>query len=275
MKTMIAPTDFSVISLNAVNYAADMASAVGTDLSIIHVYTIPVSFGEVAVQEYSIKQIFSEAEEKMDRVMENIINRTKGKIKVNTELIEGDVVVSIKEYCKSVNPYAIVMGSESGNAYERFLFGAKTISSMKKLEWPMIVVPPDAKFSAIKKIGLACDYRKVVDTIPVNEIKDLVRTFRAEFHVLYVSDEVFPKFDPLTVEESGWLQEMFAELKPRYDFINDMDIEEGLVKFSERNHLDLLIVIPKRHNVADKIFQRSHSKRLVLHAHVPVMALHE
>ena len=93
--------------------------------------------------------------------------------------------------------------------------------------------------------------------------------------LLYVSDEVFPKFDPLTVEESGWLQEMFAELKPRYDFINDMDIEEGLVKFSERNHLDLLIVIPKRHNVADKIFQRSHSKRLVLHAHVPVMALHE
>ena len=46
MKTIIAPTDFSPISLNAVNYAADMAVSINADLSLLYVCLLPITYGE-------------------------------------------------------------------------------------------------------------------------------------------------------------------------------------------------------------------------------------
>lgn len=275
MKTIIAPTDFSALSVNAVNYAADLACAMKADLTIVHVFSIPVTYGEIPIQEFSAKEIFAGAEEGMSSLKEKVQARIGGKIRLNTELIEGDVVPSITDYCKLVEPYAVVMGSESGNVYERFLFGAKTISAMKKLSWPLIVVPAEAKFASLKKIGLACDLKEVIGTTPVLEIKNLVNEFRAELHVLHVNPEHVGSFDPATIAESGWLQEMLTDLSPTYDFIEDDDVEEGINKFAKKNNLDLLVIIPKRRNFIDRIFQHSHSKRLILHTHLPVMAVHE
>ena len=43
MQTIIAPTDFSNISLNAVNYAADMAMALNANLLILHAIELPIN----------------------------------------------------------------------------------------------------------------------------------------------------------------------------------------------------------------------------------------
>ena len=45
-------------------------------------------------------------------------------------------------------------------------------------------MPPKASFSAVKKIGLACNLNQVVDTVPLEEINILVNDFTAELHIL-------------------------------------------------------------------------------------------
>ncbi len=275
MKTIVAPTDFSVISLNAVNYAADLACVIGADLAIIHVYSMPMVISEVPVPAYSLTSQITDAEEQMKQLKEKILFNTRDRIKINTEVTAGDVISEIDDYCAKVNPYAVVMGTESAGKFERFLLGGKTISAMKQFSWPLIIVPSEIKFTSIRKIGLACDFRKVVETIPVKEIRSLVEEFKAELHVLHVSTESGDSFSDETVEEARWLQDIIGEFKPKYHFINDTDIEKGIVEFTEKNNLDLLIIIPKKHNLINKFFQHSHSKRLVLQTHVPVMAIHE
>ena len=44
MKTILAPTDFSASSINAVNYAADMALAVNAQLILINAVQFPWLF---------------------------------------------------------------------------------------------------------------------------------------------------------------------------------------------------------------------------------------
>jgi nucleotide-binding universal stress UspA family protein len=239
------------------------------------VYSIPVVISEVPVAAYSLTSLITDAEEQMKLLKEKIMFNTRERIKINTVVTSGDVISEIDDYCAKVNPYAVVMGAESTGTLERFLLGGKTISAMKHFSWPLIIVPPDIKFTNIRKIGLACDFRKVVETIPVKEIRSLVEKFHAEFHVLHVSTESGNSFNDETVEESRWLQDIIGKFNPKYHFINDTDIEKGIVEFTERNNLDLLIIIPKKHNLINKIFQPSHSKRLVLHTNVPVMAVHE
>jgi nucleotide-binding universal stress UspA family protein len=276
MKTIIAPTDFSAASLNAVNYAADMACVIGTNLSLLHVCPIPVSLSDVPSPAYSTAELVADAEEQMKLIKENILYRTKDSLKITTAIKQGDVVLAIDEHCHTINPYAVVMATESNAAFERFLFGGKTINAVRQLAWPLIVVPPNVKFTSLKKIGLACDLKNVIDTIPVKEIKNLVKEFHARLHVLHASSEVDGALTAETVEETGWLQEILGELNPEYHFIKGGDdIEQSINDFAEKNNLDLLIVIPKKHNLISKIFKHSHAKQLVLHAHVPVMAIHE
>ena len=275
MKTIIVSTDFSAISLNAVNYAADMACVINTDLSIIHVCPIPVILTEVATPPYTLEELVEDAEQKMIPLKQKIKTRTGEKIKINTIVKTGELIAGINAYCDLLDTYAVVMSVEDSSAFDRFLFGSKTISAIKQLVWPVIAVPPDAKFTSLQKIGLACDFRKVLETIPVEEIKRLVNNFNAELYVLHVSPQNKESLIKGINEGSVWLHDILGELHPKYRFINDTDIEKGLAEFAEKNNLDLLITIPKKHNFISNIFQHSHSKELVLHSHVPVMSIHE
>ncbi|WP_018616615.1 universal stress protein [Segetibacter koreensis] len=234
MKTTVAPTDFSTTSLNAVNYAADMASVIGTSLSLIHICRFPVAISEVPVSEYSMTELITDAEKQMFLLKDKIAFRTGERIKIMTEIREGEIISELDAYCPSVSTYAVVMGSERTGAIERTLFGGITIAAMRKLKWSLIVVPPEAKFAGIKRIGLACDFKNVVDTIPIKEIRSLVKELHPAFHVLHVSAEKEELFTAESIEQAGWLQEILDGLNPKYHFIKDNEPEKGIADFAEK-----------------------------------------
>lgn len=271
MKTILVATDFSPASLNAANYAADMALAIHADLFLLHVYQLPVTYGEVPVS-------FNEAElkEEVEKDMiefEKLLETKKGKgLNIKTKVILGIFFQELKRICENIHPYAVVMGSQGTTSAERFFFGSHTVFAMKNLQWPLITVPLGVKYSAVKKIGLACDFNNVVDTTPVNEIKMLVKEFNAELHVLNTGKRNV--FDPEIVFESGLLQEMLIDVKPQYHFISSENTDQGIIDFTDKHEIDLLLVLPKRHGLLEKLIHKSNTKKLVLHSHIPVMALH-
>ncbi|MEO5565011.1 MAG: universal stress protein, partial [Chitinophagaceae bacterium] len=165
MKTIIAATDFSPVSLNAVNYAADMACAIDASLSLFYACPLPIGFAEVPIPAETYQKLIDDAEESMNKLQERITSYTVGKIQITRHVANGNVVPQLKEYCDSMHPYMVVIGPRGAGAVETFLFGSTTTAAMKHLPYPLIVVPPDAKFQAIRKIGLACDLKKVDETL--------------------------------------------------------------------------------------------------------------
>lgn len=275
MKTIIAPTDFSEISLNAVKYAADMACVLSTNLAILHVVVVPQNINYTSPPLVSVSELLEGAEKELDLLRDKMLTRTENKITVSVKAVVGDVVPAIQDYSISLNTYAIVMGAETTNSLEELIFGAKTIASIKSLSHPLIVVPDKVQFTSLKKIALACDFREVIETIPVKEIESILKACSAEFYVLHVSPDSGNYFSEETEDEAGWLQEIIGGLKPKYRFIEGKDVEKGIIDFADKNEIDLLIVIPKKRSLIGKLFHRSHSKQLVLQSHVPVMAIHE
>lgn len=275
MRTIIAPTDFSLNAENALNYAADMATVVGANLILMHVYSIPIPVSEVPVPLMDSKELEEELTEKLREIKHSLDDRTGGRVHIEIIVKSGNTNWEIEEFCRQVQPYALVLGAESTGPLQRVFFGGVTLNAISRSEWPVIVVPPNIKFKSIRRIGLACDFRKVVDSIPSKEIKDIVREFRAELHVLHVSMDNNVKANAETVEESGWLQEILGDLNPKYHFLIDDNPEVAIARFADVNSIDLLMVIPKKHNLLARIFEHSHSKSLVLHSHVPIMSIHE
>ena len=275
MKTIVVPTDFSKVSLNAVKYAADMACVLNTSLSLLHVVGVPKNFIDASPPIYNVSELIEDAEKELNELRDKILTRTEDRIRISVKAIVGEVVSAIADHCEGLNTYTIVMGAETTGPVERLIFGGKTVSSVRRLSWPLIVVPDKARFRDIRKIALACDFREVVETIPVKEIGRLVNACSAELYVIHVSPENRNAFNREIDEEAGWLHEMIGRFEPKHHFIEGTDVEKGIIEFADKNDLDLLIVIPKKHNLVKKLFRRSHSKQLVLQSHVPVMAIHE
>ena len=274
MKTIIVPTDFSEISNNAIEYAIDLAKATGGSILLFHAYQVPVSMTDVPIVLLSVEDLQKANENKMDEVKRSVQEKTGGAIKVYGETKLGDTVDELEEVCNKVKPFAVVMGTKGATGMERVLFGSTTLTTIRHLSWPVIVVPPGKKYSTIKKIGFACDFREVVNTTPTHFIKDFVKEFGAELHVLNV-DYKNSHFKPDTPQESVLLHTMLEDLNPKYDFIEEANIEVGIEKFAEKNDLDLIITIPKKHKLLDGLFRKSHTKDLIFHSHLPIMCVHE
>jgi nucleotide-binding universal stress UspA family protein len=272
MKKILMATDFSSAAFNGANYAADMAAEINTGLVLLHVYQPPASYSELP--SVIVDQDFIEhAEASIKELKGHLILRANGEIDVETRVITGGFYEELVRACKSIDPYAVIIGTQGKTAAETILFGSHAVHAMKHLQWPLIAVPPKARYRGVKRVGLACDLVNVAATIPAIEVKKLVQDFNAELHILNTGKN--SEFSPEVVFESGLLQEMFIGIKPNYHFITSSDVDEGIIDFAGKNHIDLLIVVPKRHGLIDKLLHKSHTRQLVLHSHVPVMALHE
>ncbi|MBL7703745.1 MAG: universal stress protein [Ferruginibacter sp.] len=271
MKKILVTTDFSAIAQNAVNYAADMAVAVKADLVLLHIVQTPVTYSEVPLL-LNVEDLMRTAEKDLQDIKENLKHKTENRITINIETGIGSFFNELKDICERIKPYAIVMGSQGKTAAEHLLFGSHATHAIRELGWPVITVPPTVTFSSIKKVGLATDLTKVVETTPIDEIKMLVNDFNAELHILNIGRKEV--FSADIVFESGLMQEMTMSMNPKFHFIAKENVEEAIIEFVDQKKIDLLIVIPKRHNLLDRLVHTSLSKGLVLHSHIPVMAVH-
>jgi len=274
MKTIIVPTDFSAISNNAIDYAVDLAQATNSSILLFHAYQVPVSMTDVPIVLLSVEDLQKNNEAKMGDLKRSLQERTGNAIKVYAETKLGDTVDELEDICEKVKPFAVVMGTKGATGMERVLFGSTTLTTIRHLSWPVIVVPPGKKYSTIKRVGFACDFREVVNTTPTHFIKDFVKEFNAELHVLNV-DYKNSHFKPDTPQESVLLHTLLEDLNPKYDFIDDPNIEVGIEKFAAKNDLDLIITIPKKHKLLEGLFRKSHTKELIFHSRLPIMCVHE
>jgi nucleotide-binding universal stress UspA family protein len=277
MKTIIVPTDFSPVASNALHYALEMARAIDARIILLNTYQVPVSYSDAPVSPVttiSIDDIRKSSEQRLDDLSQDVARVTNSGVQVTTESQLGNTVDVLEEMCSAIKPFAVVMGSRGSTGLERMLMGSTTLAVVKHLRHPVIVVPPGTAYKQIKKIGLACDFKDVAETIPAEYIRNIVHEFRAELYVLNVNAEG-EHYDKNTPLESAWLDSLLGDIKPNYYFLQRDDIVEGINEFSENHNLDVIMVIPKKHNLLDKIFHKSRSKELVRNAHIPIVSIHE
>ncbi len=273
MKTLIVPTDFSSASVNALNYALALAKEINARIILFHAYQIPVTFSEVPVVTISLEELQRETDAKMEQLLQDARHVSSGALDITIENILGNTVEELSELCKKYNPFAVVMGTKGAGALERMIIGSTTLDAIKELTIPVLIVPPGAVYKSIHKIGFACDFRDVKETIPANAILEFIAAFKASLHILNVDfkEKHFSGETPLETEE---IHELLGAVNPSYHYINSTQVDEGINAFSDANRIDLLITVPKKHSFWESIFRKSQSSELVLHSHLPIVAMH-
>ena len=266
MKTIVAPTDFSDVSINAVNYAADMAAAIHGKFILLHAVGSPVVVAEMPVTEVTYEELDSEDE--LTALKKILIERTKNTIPVEAKLLWGALENELIKFCEYEKPFAIVMGTHGDGVAGRFFLESTTVFLARHFRTPVLVVPDGKNFKPVMKIILATDLKRI-DDLPLKQITRLVHVFNATLDVVYVK-KPGDKTDKHSVENL-FVHHPLMELNPHFHLLENNNVQKAISWFAEQHHADLVLILPKKHG----LFHKSDSRQLIFHSPVPVMAIHE
>lgn len=268
MNTIIAPTDFSAVSRNAVNYAAHLANALNAPLLLLHVVEMPLSVADTPLSAMNLDQLEESAEAEIGRLKEQLLANIGSSLSVTARVVTGSIEQELENICLVKKPFAVIMGSESDNDTSRFLVGRNTLTAVKNLKYPVFVIPPSAMFTAIRHIVLATDLNEVYK-LPVDQLSMLLKTLGASLDIIHIAaaeKELAMDVVPATILESR-----LKALHTKVEFAINKNVVEGIEEFAAGHHDDIILALPKQHLFF--AFHKSQAKRLVLHPSLPVLTL--
>ncbi len=276
MNTLLVPTDFSATAHNAALYALHFAKQVKCKKIILYnAYQTPMATDAnlALLDVIDINELEKNSKENLENFRRLLIPECDESITMEVKSEYGSISTDINEICSDNNIDGIVMGVTGGGKLEETLIGSFAIDVAKHSQVPVIVVPPNAGYTPIQEIMLACDFSKVVETMPAAPIKKILDETGAKLFVVNI-DHKSKHFTPDTPFETLMVDTMLHNYNPEYVFVDDTDFVEAINRIALEKQVDLIITIPKRMGWFDGLFRKNHTKMLAYHSHVPLMVVH-
>ncbi|HUR66860.1 MAG TPA: universal stress protein [Chitinophagaceae bacterium] len=261
MHRVIIPVDFSETSLNAARYAAKMLAGKEDALAILYNNYESDDDLDICINyQESLKKEFLKAGVK--------------KVECEREM-GGDLIENISRLAHTIRASLIVMGITGKSAVRAAMFGSNTLRLIDENLYPVMIVPPDAKYTGINNVAFASDFKNVENTTPSVLISSVLEMFNPKLHVVHVNKDIYVSLPVELQEEKAKMQTMFSKFNIEFYFITMNDFFEALDHFVRDYKIDVVITVPKHQSNASSIFKSTHTKRLAYHSHIPILAAHE
>ena len=273
MKTILVPVDFSATATNATEFAGNLAAFYGAELWLYHAFQIPIALSEFAYPVLDIAEMQKAADHELEVLKEKTQAQLRRQIPIHLKAEMNVLHLGLESICETLQPDLLVMGLSGKKALARLIVGSNTIRAINDLRYPLLIIPPQAEFIPVRKIGFACDYQQLEHTTPIHILHKIVTDFHADLHVLNIANHKVNSGD--APDYDATIMGLLKGTRAEFHTIEARGITEGINWFIARAKLDWIVVIPKKHRLLDKIFKRSHTQEMVFHTHTPVLCIHE
>ncbi len=277
MKTFIVPTDFSETSKNAAMYAAQLAGA-AQDVRIILYYEFH-SF--VAGSDSSPLAEETEARKKIaELALQNVKTEMQSAASADISYIAsegGSFIKGLSALVSREKADLVIMGITISDGLDQAiqtLTGTNSLQLVNENVCPVMIIPPQARFKKIEHVLFATDLKEIETSAPVNNIKAVIDLFSPTIHIVHVDTGDMPS-DDVTAKEKNFPESMFAGYNHHFHVIRESDFQDAISRYVSEKNIQLIITIPRTHSFISSLFTRGHTKQLVYHSDIPVVAIHE
>jgi nucleotide-binding universal stress UspA family protein len=269
MKTILVPTDFSPVAVNAATYAAALAKQLHARVLLLHTYHLPLFAKDTAAVITDTDAYSREHEASLKEEAKRLHAQFGVDVKYRIKL--GFLVDEILEAEKETS--LVVMGLNGAGRLSELVMGSMATATVHKSKKPVLVVPEKATFTGIKKIVFACDYDPYTDVNALNALKELVNSVDAELYVVNVQHENETAIPSGSIDRK--VERKLTNVQHIYSFPHNENVVEALNEFVDEHKADMLALIPHHYNLLDKMFHPSFTKKMAFRSHVPLLALPE
>lgn len=270
MKNIVVPVDFSDTSVNAATYAIELAKNIpDSKITLYHVYS-RISFSSLTSKDENSRQ----------RISEGALEALKTKIANGFEHItcvaeSGDFVECLAEYALGNSVNLVVMGITGSSKIAQVFMGTNTLNVIRNISCPVMIIPPDAKYTGLKKVVFTSDFNDVARTTPFVAIKKILDIFKSELDILNVNSEHFVELTPEFKKEKEAMEDKLGAYDPEFAFLRSYDFLEGISTFVESRDINAIITVPRKHTLFNQLFVSSNTKKLAYHSSIPIVAIPE
>lgn len=269
MKTFLVPVDFSATSVNAAEYAVALTKDI-PDAAIIlyHVYS-RISFATLTDRDEGSRKMVTDAE--LTALKDKLEISANQQVSIESE--EGSFIESINDYVLSNHIDMVIMGITGSSRISQVFMGTNTLNVIRNISCPVMIIPPDAKFTGIKNVLFTSDFKDVARTTPFASLKKFMDLFKPKLHILNVDSEHYIELtDEFKIEREA-MEDKLGVYNPEFAFLRAYDFLEGINRFAEAKDIDAIITLPRKHSFLSQLFKTSHTKKLAYHSHVPTIAI--
>lgn len=260
MTNVIVPLDFSETSFNAARYAAQLfKDKPGTHLILYHFYEndYDATTGRQFLD--SLKEELSSDGLSIESILET-----------GTHFIDCLAAIA---HVKAA--FMIVMGLTGKTAMAQRFSGTNTLKMAEKNVCPVLIIPENAVYKGMNNALIASEMKYVEESPTLMAVKSVLKEFKPSLHILNVDSSHYISLTPEFKEERDKMEELLAEFNPEFYFMRLYDFHESINLFTKDKNIDMIIIAPQNHSFYQKLFKTQHTKQVVYHSEVPVLAIHE
>ena len=262
---ILFPTDFSDNAELASQVAIDLTKKTVGKLLVFNSYDLPYSDRSMTI---SLMEVMREnAEKNMEAYAKSI--QEKG-VDFETKVLMGNPIRLIKELSRENEIDLVVMGTKGASGVEEVLIGSNAASTIQNTETPVLVIPPKYEPKDFRTIVMACDFDLKGKAQPIKQLSHLADLYGAEIEILYVQNG-----KDISEGERDFISKNMGDTPHHFSILRGDDVEETILKESERKSADLISTITKRYGFFEGLFHRSVTNKLAYHSEIPLLALHE
>ncbi|MCQ6959448.1 universal stress protein [Mucilaginibacter aquariorum] len=283
MKTYLVPVDFSEAAFNAADFAAQLShqSDVTTIILMNAYYISPYEtmFPDPNMMMLRQEEIEEEAVDRinqLEKLKRKLTKEVKEGVQIQVRLNRSHLLRAVVDVVVQDKADMVIIGS-IGNSTVRegsINIGSHVIKISKASPVPVIVVPPDYRYQPIDEAVIACDFKKVKETIPMEVLHKLLGKQAIKLLVVNIdaTDNTGGKDAEQQAEETA-LHVMLKGFHPRYYYINTPNIISGILDFANEHKAQMVIALPHTYSFLQSILHNSISQQLAKNSTVPVLLL--
>jgi nucleotide-binding universal stress UspA family protein len=135
---IVAPVDFSERSIGAVRYAALLSRHFHSELTLLHVFTPPLTeFGDTAGPDSVLSELYRNRATEVGEELDRFLAQELAGISVRRVVLEGDTAHRIVEYAHKEHASLIVMATHGYGPFRRFILGSNTAKVLHDADCPV------------------------------------------------------------------------------------------------------------------------------------------
>ncbi|MDF3027236.1 MAG: UspA protein [Fluviicola sp.] len=274
MKKILVPTDFSILSDNALDYAVQLAKKTGAELLLFHVYFVPASMYDPLLIIPSEQELEKETKSSLEKLKEKIL-KTNPDAKISYHTVAGAAYEEIICYAEKEKVDFIVIGNQGAGYLEERVLGSTASLLIRESKIPVMVIRKEVKFKEPKNFVLAVDFVETDNKTVLKPLKQLARLFKSHVQALniYTESKVIPTFGEIA--EGFRLIHSLKFIHHTFFYRENKDVVAGINDFVAKHDIDMVVMITREHSAISRLFREPHTKAMAFRTKVPLLTLHE
>jgi nucleotide-binding universal stress UspA family protein len=275
MKKILLPTDFSVNSMNAIDYAMRFFENWECDFFILNVQKMSDYLSDDLVSGSKTDSIYDSIATDNKKAINQLVKKLSKDYKSQSYTFHGlfdydDFVSAVDQAVRFHAIDLIIMGTNGATGAKEALFGSNTLQVIRSLKCPVLAIPEGYVYNGVKSALFSTQKCQDFSFEGIKVFKEMLTIHQCELQVLELDDSDVVSQD----ESANCLKTLFPTQAYTYHRLNTIPGLAAVNTATQLLEVDLHAVFIEKETFLERLLFGSDTSKLAYKTLIPLLFLH-